>query len=156
MKKLIKFISDYMLAICLVLTLLGKVALFSMPIYRMNMIPHIITYASCNLALIGFIFSLLLGLKGGFIYSRLVQKYRETTKKIYWRIFYISGASSASVLLSILILSVKVWTQWMKYLFAGILLFVFIYMFLGTLSILGVLIQLMIDEFPRMKDEGHI
>jgi len=29
-------------------------------------------------------------------------------------------------------------------------------MVFGTLSILGILVELMIDEFPRIKDNGHI
>lgn len=156
MKRIIKLVSDYLLQICVTLAVLGVLILFRLPIERMSIVPHIITYASCNLALIGFIFSLLLGLKGGYIYKQLTKKYKDTAQRIYWRVFYISCASSAAALISIAIIVVEEWVKWAKYVCAGILLFVFLYMVLGTISVLGILIQLMIDEFPKMKDNGHI
>lgn len=156
MKKVIELVSDYLLIICVTLVVLGVPILFRLPIERMSIVPHIITYASCNLALIGFIFSLLLGLKGGYIYDQLTKKYAGIARKMYWRIFYISCASSAAALISIAIITVEEWVQWAKYICAGILLFVFLYMVLGTMSILGILIQLMIDEFPKKKNNGHI
>lgn len=50
----------------------------------------------------------------------------------------------------------KVIVNEIKYIVASILIYVFIYMVFGTLSILGILVELMIDEFPRIKDNGHI
>ena len=55
LKQIIRIVSDGLVYICLVLSTIIEVILFSMPIERMNILQHIITYASCNLALVGFI-----------------------------------------------------------------------------------------------------
>lgn len=157
LKQIIRIVSDGLVYICLALSTIIEVILFSMPIERMNILQHIITYASCNLALVGFIFSLMLGLKGGTIYTQLIKRYQNVAKKIYRRIFYVSCASSFSALLSIAAIAFeKVIAHEIKYIVAFILIYVFIYMVFGTLSILGILVELMIDEFPRIKDNGHI
>ena len=99
----------------------------------------------------------MLGLKGGTIYTQLIKRYQNVAKKIYRRIFYVSCASSFSALLSITAIAFeKVVVHEIKYIVAFILVYVFIYMVFGTLSILGVLVELMIDECPRIKDNGHI
>ena len=90
LKQIIRIVSDGLVYICLALSTIIEVILFSMPIERMNILQHIITYASCNLALVGFIFSLMLGLKGGTIYTQLIKRYQNVAKKIYRRIFYVS------------------------------------------------------------------
>ena len=81
LKQIIRIVSDGLVYICLVLSTIIEVILFSMPIERMNILQHIITYASCNLALVGFIFSLMLGLKGGTIYTQLIKDTRILQRK---------------------------------------------------------------------------
>lgn len=119
---------------------------FIVPLKREELIPYIITYASCNLALIGFIFSIILGLRGGEIYSKIKIKYPDKVKQIYRIVFKITFASAVSAILAMLVYAVKVWIWWMKFIAAFGLCTVFVYMVIGTLLIFKILIDLLIKD----------
>lgn len=149
-KKLFNKVTDSMLdhvgIYSIFLGTLTTVGGFLLPIGRMRVIPHIITYASCNLALIGFIFSIILGLRGGEIYDKLRSKYPGKVKQIYKCIFKITMASSACALLSMVIYAIDVWILALKWCLAFLLCVIFIYMVTGTLLIFNVLIDLLIKD----------
>lgn len=119
---------------------------FILPLKRMELIPHFITYSSCNLALIGFIFSIILGLRGGEIYSKLKTKYPGKVKQIYQTVYKITFASAICAALAMLIYAIKIWVAWMKIVAAFGLCTAFVYMFIGTLLIFKVLIDLLIKD----------
>lgn len=119
---------------------------FVLPLKRMELIPHIITYASCNLALIGFIFSIILGLRGGEIYSKIKAKYPSKVKQIYRIVFKVTLASAFCAIFAMLVYAMKVWIWWMKLVAAFGLCAIFVYMFIGTLLVFKVLIDLLIKD----------
>lgn len=123
--------------------------LFYYPFHRMTLVPYILTYSSCNLALIGFIFSILLGLRGGEIYKKLTATYPTKVKQIYKTVYRITVMSSLCAMFSLCIMATPLTAQLAKYIFAYILCSTFSYMVIGTLHIFNVLINLLINGIPN-------
>lgn len=150
MKKAILRIIDSMLdhigLYSMLIGAVGTVVFYVIPFGRMRIVPHIITYSSCNLALIGFIFSILLGLRGGEIHEKLSKRFPKKLKQIYRTVYKITVASSVCALLAMLICAIDVWQIWMKWILSYALCSIFIYMVIGTLLIFNVLIELLIKD----------
>ncbi|MBP3656113.1 MAG: hypothetical protein J6K32_05380 [Clostridia bacterium] len=141
---IINFITDHLLSACLLLCIPLCILARMLPLKRMELVPHVITYGSCNLAMIGIIFSVLLGMRTEYIHKKMTQCYPDIAQKMYWKVFYVTVASISVILLSMLILSIETWSCAFK-LFMNYALFVaFVYMVWGTVFLLFFFTQLMI------------
>lgn len=72
-------------------------------------LPHIITYESCNLTLLGLILTLVLGLREGVIHKFLANEAPRVLKTAYWFMFQVCCATVCSILISLVILAVEPW-----------------------------------------------
>ena len=146
---LLEYLEICSIVVAIVLTFI----IFKLPLNRGGLIPYIMTYSSCNLALIGFIFSLLLNMKNGRIYNRMMKLFPDQFRKIYKLVFRITLSTSFCILSSLLILAIRNWTQVLKYFLGYILVAFFFYMFAGTLLVFKVLIGLLIKDTKTNDDE---
>ena len=120
------------------------------PFRRLDVLPHVITYASCNLALVGFVFSILLGIRGGEIYSRIKRRFPKLLPKFYYCVFKITVASSMTVLVSIFIIAVPLWGVYARFIAAYLGIVVFVYMLVGTTFLFLFMIRLMVKDDREM------
>lgn len=140
-------------------TILGA-ALFVMtilvPLREMEIVPHIITYASCNLALVGFVFSILFGVKGAEMYNRIERLFPCKLKDFYRLVFRTTVSSSLTVFISILVIAIPKWEGLPKYMITYACIVTFLYMVIGTYFSLDFLITLMIKDIKKPEDKGIV
>lgn len=144
--RIVEFVAVHLPLSSIVVGVILSLVLMQPSIQRREILPHIITFASCNLALIGFVFSILLGLRGGEVHEKLSTTYPEQYKTIYRIVFKITLASMATILCSVGILSIPQWSGWIKWVVCIIGASIGTYMVLGTLLELNLLVELIIKD----------
>lgn len=123
---------------------------FFLPINARELLPHIITFESCNLALLGIVFALAMGIKDGAVYKALRNQNVKTISSAYWRIFFCCLASTLTILIGICILSIQLWSNlWVRISVQTIGLVCFVYSIMGTLHLLYYFTNLMIEDAKR-------
>lgn len=121
-----------------------------LPINAREILPHIITFESCNLALLGIVFSLAMGIKDGAVYQVLRKLDIKIISSAYWRIFLCCLASTLTILIGIGILSIPSWSIiWVRVPVQTGGLVCFVYSVLGTLHLLYYFTSLMIEDAKR-------
>ncbi len=149
-------ISNHILLSSIISGLVITPIIFMLPFRRIEVIPHIITYASCNLALIGFVFSILFGVKGAVIYSRIECMFPCAIENFYRLVFRTTVASAVTVFISIFIIAIPNWSEYLRIIPAFVGVCVFIYMVVGTFFTLDFLITLMVKDIKRTpKNDGN-
>lgn len=151
-EQVIGLATDYMLIACCILSVPACILARQIPLKRMELVPYVLTYGSCNLTLIGIIFSVLLGIKGSLINRRMREYYPSLVNQLYWKVFQVTMASILTVLLSIIILGVEDWNTYFKWAFNYLLFVAFSYMVLGTTFLLFFFTQLMIRD-EKLEEE---
>lgn len=117
-----------------------------------EILPHIITFESCILAVLSIIFSLALGLKDGAIYNVLMTQDIRFITSSYKRIFRTCMAAVLTIVISIVILAVRPWSiQCVKALVQLIGSVSCLYSILGTVHLLHYFTYLMIAETRKQK-----
>jgi len=117
-----------------------------------EILPHVITFESCILAVLSIIFSLALGLKDGAIYNALMTQDIRFITSSYERIFHTCIAAVLTIVISIVILAVRPWTiQCVKVLVQLIGSVSCLYSILGTIHLLHYFTYLMIAEARKRK-----
>ncbi len=117
-----------------------------------EILPHVITYESCNLALLGIIFALAMGIKDGAVAKVLQKKEKKIITSSYWRVFFACFSSVVTLLISIAILCLSSWSiQWIRMIvqFAGV--FAFMYSVLSTVHLLYYFTYLMVEDVNMTK-----
>ena len=154
MNQLIDNIIEHVGILSIFAGLVMTIVCFHFPVNKRELLSHVITYSSCNLALIGFIFSILLDLRGGGIYTKLMSRFPNSIRKVYRTVFRITVASSFCVILSLFIIGFQISNKLAKYIFSFCICTIFAYMFVGTLAVFQILIQLLISEIQNPKTKG--
>ena len=143
----------YLLLVSAVITAaVNPVLLLWVPIKTKEVLPHIITFESCNLALLGIVFSLAMGIKDGAVYRVLQSKSPRIISSAYWRVFFSCLASTVTILVSIVILCIETWPLfWLRVLVQTSGLVPFIYSVLGTSHLMYYFTFLMVEDAQKSK-----
>ena len=134
----------------LITAAVNPILFYLLPINTRELLPHIITFESCNLALLGIVFALAMGIKDGAVYKALRNQNVKIISSSYWRIFFCCIASTLTILIGICILSIQSWSVlWVRISVQTVGLISFVYSVLGTLHLLFYFTNLMIEDAKR-------